>query len=109
MTDMTDISASTVTKLLEEELDKAEPFENFHGITAENVRSFVVAPRQQLVDPDDGDRAPCKVWVAMELPGNALLSWDPFDDSWAIVETLPDASCIITVGGDSLAEVLDGM
>ena len=103
------MTPSTVMKLLDEELAKSEPFENFHGITTENVRSFVVTPRQQLVDPDDGDRSPCQIWVAMELPGNALVAWAPFDESWAIVETLPDASCIITVGGDSLAEVLDGM
>jgi hypothetical protein len=38
---------------VERELGSGEPFENFHGITAANVRSFLVGPTAAWTDPDD--------------------------------------------------------
>ena len=38
------MDSSKVKRLLEEELARDEPFHNSHGITPENVRSFLVEP-----------------------------------------------------------------
>ena len=49
-------SSQDVRALVSRELESGVAFQNFHGLTAANVRSFVVAvPFQVTVDPDDDE------------------------------------------------------
>lgn len=41
-------------------------FENFHGITTQNLSEFLVEPVKVLVDPDDLENDPYAMWIVMQ-------------------------------------------
>jgi hypothetical protein len=89
-------------------------FHNFHGITGENVRAFLVEPYQVLVDPDDGLGSPAEpMWIVLEEhPSYALRRYcvacgandEGYD--WAIVE-YEGAGWVRIVGGETFANALE--
>ncbi len=48
------------------EIAKREEFVNFHGITAENIETFLVTPFQVPVDPDDLETPVRPMWVVLQ-------------------------------------------
>ncbi len=102
--------------MVSRELESGVAFQNFHGLTAANVRSFVVAvPFQVTVDPDDDEGAARPMWVVLQLGATLkdayFIVYDPKSAShpWAVAECTDDDRHIAVVWGDSLANALDSM
>ena len=88
-------------------------FENFHGITPANVRSFLVPPYEATVDPDDCENAPRPMWVVLQErrdPAEGyVVVFDPSDSSWGVAEQAANQEFLLVVSGSSLQEALRGM
>ncbi len=107
------MDADTVREIVRKEVSKNLPFENFHGITRENLGSFVVEPFAAQVDPDDLETKPREMWIiAQERPGSEegyVVVYDPLEGGWGVAECERDRRYILVIGAESLAEALDGM
>ena len=108
---------SRIQELVEIELRSGGSFTNWHGIAPDRVRRFLVSPYPVFVDPDDNESGPREMWVVLhelggesprERPGYTVV-YDPQDESWGVAERLSLKSYVLVVGGDSLADALDGM
>jgi hypothetical protein len=110
------MNAAAVATLVEEQLAQGEPFTNYHGITSHNLRSFLVAPYQIPVDPDDLETEPRNMWVVLEEPGEGrdrmVVVYDPDGACWGVAERAGDgesAGYTLVLAAKSLAGALDGM
>lgn len=92
-----------------QEIDDLGKFENFHGITKENIRAFLVKPYLVQVDPDDLETEIRDMWVVLSPPSEMLVAFDPQQKIWAVIEPSSDENYIQVVFGASLSEALDGM
>lgn len=97
------------SKLLEAELNRLHGFTNFHGITKENVRDFVVLPYRVRVDPDDLETSERDMWVVLNLAKEALIAIDPLTKNLSLLHSLPSGQYVQVITGAVLSEVLDGM
>lgn len=108
-----ELNSSTVRKLLEDELARGEPFHNWHGITAQNVRAFLVEPFPVLIDPDDLETKTRTMWVVLLECGKAtegyIIVYDPLSETWKVAENLKDDHYRVVVTGPSFAQALNGM
>ena len=95
------------------EIDRRDSFENRHGITPNNLRTFLVEPFEATVDPDDLETQPRPMWLFLQTmhdpKSGYCLAYDPSSSSWAVVEHVSDGTYIQVAAGDSLAEALSGM
>lgn len=98
-----------IKNLVGESLSELDEFNNFHGITKENINSFVVPPYQVIVDPDDLETEKRNMWVVLNPPGNYLIAYDIFHKGWSVIESGSSNEYVQVVVGSSLAEALDGM
>ena len=98
-----------VQKYLNEELDRLGEFSNYHGITKNNLKQFIVKPYKVYVDPDDLETEDRYMWVVLELSKERLIAIDPLEKLWSVLHPLQEGKFIQTIGEDSLAEALDGM
>jgi hypothetical protein len=107
------MDSSEVKKLLEEELSRGEPFNNWHGITPENVRSFLVEPFPVRADSDDLETQTRAMWIVLqERPkptDGFVVVYDPLSKSWNVAEHVKGDDYILVITGPSLAQALDGM
>lgn len=105
--------ADEVRQLVSAQLDAGVDFENFHGITRENVASCLVEPYEILVDPDDLKTAPRLMWVVLHERRVAqegyVVVFDPSDSSWGVAELTGEAAGTLIVSAASLARALAGM
>jgi len=96
-------------------ISELRTIDNLHGITAENLRSFLVDPHEISVDPDDGvaDSPKRAVWVVLEerprSGGGYVVVFDPSDDSWGVAERAPAGDWVLVAGADSLEQALNSM
>lgn len=98
-----------VNLLLNEELNRLDEFDNYHGITKDNLNKFLIDPYQVLVDPDDLETDERNMWVVLKLSEQSLVAIDPLDKSWSVLHPLQKGKFIKTIGEETLAEALDGM
>lgn len=109
----TQMNISTVKQLLEEELARGEPFDNWHGITSENVRLYLVEPFPVRTDPDDLKTQPRTMWVVLQEYRNPtdgyVVVYDPLSKTWKVAEHVKGEDYIAVITGQSLAQALDGM
>ena len=107
------MDSSTLKKLVEDELARANSFINFHGITQENVRFFLVEPFAVRTDPDDLETEPRDMWVVLQehyKPTKGyVVVYDHFSEAWGIAEHVPGGDYILVASAPSLAEALSGM
>jgi hypothetical protein len=107
------MDSSKVRALVESELARGEPFSNFHGITPDNVRSFLVEPFIIRTDPDDLETLPRDMWVVLQECGapteGYVVVYDPLKQTWGVAEHVRGADYILIAGASSLAEALEGM
>jgi hypothetical protein len=107
------MDSSEVKKLLEEELARGEPFNNWHGITSENVRSCLVEPFPVRTDPDDLETQPRTMWVVLQEHRDPrdgyVVVYDPLSTEWIVAEHVKGDDYIAVIAGSSLAQALDGM
>ena len=107
--------AAAVRGAVQDEVDKGEDFSNVHGITGDNLESFLVEPFEILIDPDDLETAVRPMWVVLQEHGDPscghVIVYDP---------SAPGSRCgvavnarrdeyVLVVGANSLAEALNGM
>jgi hypothetical protein len=106
-------NSSTVKRLLEDELARGEPFHNWHGITSENIRSFLVEPFAVWTDPDDLETRFRAMWVVLQecrKPTEGyVIVYDPLSKSWNVAEHVKGGDYIVVITGPSLARALEGM
>lgn len=107
------MDSSKVKRLLEEELARDEPFHNSHGITPENVRSFLVEPFAVRTDADDLETQPRAMWIVLQerrKPTDGyVVVYDPLSKTWKVAEHVKGDDYIAVITGKSLARALDGM
>ena len=110
---MSGLDAGAVGRILAAELGRLAPFKNFHGITPDNLQSFLVSPYALTVDPDDLETAPRKMWVVLEeRPGvnsGYFVVYDPLGSTWGVAERSTGNNHVLVCGAASLAEALDSM
>src|SRR5437899_7165223 len=109
----TNVDSSEVKKLLEEELARDEPFNNWHGITPENIRSCLVEPFPVRTDPDDHETQPRPMWVVFQehrdpIDGYVVV-YDPLSTKWIVAEHVKGDHYVAVIAGASLAQAPDGM
>ena len=103
------MNSQKIKKLVYEQISSAIEFKNFHGVTKDNISTFLVEPYSVLVDPDDLETEERKMWVTLQPPGELLIAFDPLKESWAVIESLNNNKFLQVVSGETLAEALDGM
>lgn len=108
------MTVSEVIAKVEEELRRGISFANSHGITVENLRTFLVDPYEVVVDPDDLETATRTMWVVLhECPSSPregyLVTYDPLRSSWSVVERGRSDEFIQVVGAETLAAALEAM
>lgn len=111
------MNSRDVKLIVDEELERSDFLWNYHGITRENITSFLVEPYEVIVDPDDLETPPRPMWVVLhEYPGAAdpgyLVVYDPNDPDgpdWGIAERYPNGGYVLNIGAGSLTDALNGM
>ncbi len=102
-----------IKTLVQKELERGEAFTNFHGITSENIRSFLIEPFLVRVDPDDLETQPREMWVVLQernTPTDGyVIVFDPTTKRWGVAEHVDDGNYILVIGAVSMARVLSGM
>jgi len=93
--------------------ENPSPFNNFHGITRENLDSYLVKPFAVRVDSDDIETNPREMWIIAQERSRPedgyVVVHDPLEGGWGIAEYESDGRYILVVGAESLADALDGM
>ena len=107
------MDSSTIKKLVDDELARAESFTNFHGITADNLRSFLVEPFMARTDPDDLETPPRDMWIVLQESSapteGYVVVYDAVTKRWGVAEHNGDTGYTLIVSAPSLAEALSGM
>ena len=89
------------------------PFKNFHGITRDNLESFLVEPFSIRVDPDDLESDPRDMWVVLQQgphpESGYVVIYDPLNQGWGVAEHQDSREYTLVVGAESLAGALDSM
>ncbi len=98
-----------VKKLLNTELSSLDTFKNYHGVTRENLKQFIVSPYKVLVDPDDQETEERYMWVVLKVSEQSLIAIDPLEKLWLVLNPLQGGRFIQTICEETLAEALDGM
>lgn len=104
-----------IKRVLETEVTTISSFENFHGITQDNLRKFLVDPYQVLVLPDDGGETETRhMWVVLQEfkdpEKGYLIAYDPLTRQWELIEKLQEKGEYLDVlGADTLADALTSM
>lgn len=58
--------SASIRQVVDAEIGKRDEFMNLHGITVDNVESFLVAPFKVPVDPDDLETQVRPMWVVLQ-------------------------------------------
>ena len=107
------MDSSTIKKLVEDELARADSFTSSHGITPANLRFFLVEPFAVRTDPDDSETQPRDMWVVLqERPAPTdgyVVIYDPATRDWGVAEHAGDGDYTLVVSASSLAQALSGM
>jgi hypothetical protein len=107
------MDSTIVKKLVEGQLARGETFINFHGITPDNVRSFLVEPFSVRADPDDLGTTPRDVWVVLQECHPAtegfVIVYNPHTGNWAVGEHVRGGEYILSNSSRSLAEAIGNM
>lgn len=103
--------SAAITTLVEAEIRRGDAFDNTHGITAANIREFLVEPFTVSVDPDDLETAPRSMWVVLQERHRSgyVVVHDPATSGWAVAERIHDGTYRAVVWGRTLANALEGM
>ena len=105
---------SEVKLKLKKELVNPNSYNNWHGITEQNINNFIVEPFAVSVDPDDLETENRMMWVVLQMKANLkegyAIAFDPLQEAWSVIEyTGTENNFIQVVAGESLAEALDSM
>ena len=105
---------SKVREILEVELSKYAPFENWHGITKENINKFLVKPTAVTVDPDDLETSKRKMWVVLQTENDIKkgysIAYDFWQQHWAVIAYTGKANEFVQITAEpTLAEALGSM
>lgn len=102
-----------VKNAVAEQIQAGLAFRNLHGITPENVQSFLVEPYLVTVDPDDLESEPRSMWVVLhERPhprDGYVVVFDPHDACWGVAEFSKGPVLTLVVSAPNLAEALSAM
>ena len=107
------MDSSSIKSLVEHELQREQPYVNYHGISPTNIRSFLVEPFTVRTDPDDIETQPRDMWVVLQERGTPtegyVIVYDPLKKIWGVAEHTGNNRYILVVSAPSLSEALDGM
>jgi hypothetical protein len=103
-----------IETMLTEEFSKQETFDNWHGITRTNIKSFLVEPYRVTVISEVDGSDPREMWIVLseykDESAGYLIAYCPSEQEWRLVEKLNDGRYLSDVAGDkSLAVILDYM
>jgi hypothetical protein len=107
------MNAHDIKKVVEQELQRNEPFDGSHGITQQNLRDFLVDPFAVRIDPDDAKSPPREMWVVLQegrTPDDGyVVIYDPATKSWGFAERIGGRDYSLVCRADSLATALSSM
>jgi hypothetical protein len=106
--------ASAIREGVRVELAKRDHFSNFHGITPDNLDSFLVEPFEAIVDPDDLETEAHPMWVVLQLSANPtdgyVVVYDPTAlQQWGVAEHMQGDEYVLVIAAASLADALNGL
>jgi hypothetical protein len=109
------MTRTEIRALLAEELGKDEAFDNWHGITRDNLQNHLVEPFLVTASVDEGGHTDTEeMWVvlrerAAEASGY-LIAYCPSSREWCLVERLENGVYLCDTAGEaSLAAALSSM
>jgi hypothetical protein len=108
------MNAHEIKRKVDEELGREERFTHWHGITRENIVSFLVEPYKVTVDPNDIESATRPMWVVLHENPKApekgyVVVFDPRDSTWGIAKHGGGANFLLVESTATLALALDSM
>ncbi len=107
------MNATQIKDIVTNELGRPQQFSNFHGITKNNVSSFIVEPLAVLVDPDDLESSLRQMWIVLQLNSDPttgyVVVYDSSTNSWGVAEYTQNGEYILVISADSLAGALNEM
>ncbi len=107
------MTPNDIKQLVSSQLQAGLTFENFHGITPQNLHSFLVEPYEVVVDPDDLESSPRPMWVVLHESRQPrqgyVVVFDPQESSWGIAEFTEKPVLNLVVSASSLPEALSSM
>ncbi len=103
-----------IENILTGELSKQEEFDNWHGITRTNIKSFLVEPYPVTVISEMDGSNPREMWIVLseckDESAGYLIAYCPSEQEWRLVEKLNDGRYLSDIEGDkALAVILDSM
>ncbi len=103
-----------IQSVLTRELEKRDRFENWHGITAENLTAHLVEPYSVTVVADGDGTDPTVMWIVLrellDESAGYLIAYCPSQKEWCLVERLGYGTYLCDTAGDkSLADALSNM
>jgi hypothetical protein len=102
-----------VKNILDQEIKQLNDFVNYHGITLENLRCFLVEPFEISVDSDDSETSPRYMWVVLQeykdVKRGYSIVFDPYNNDWGISEHISNDEYVLVIGAETLKDALEGM
>lgn len=102
-----------IKQMVQQELERNEPFDNSHGITHHNLHEFLVEPFLVRVDPDDNKSPSREMWVVLQearTPADGyVVVYDPSTQSWGFADQVSGKNYTLVCSADSLATALNSM
>lgn len=106
------MNADDISRLVQKELQKGEVVNNNHGITAANLKQFLVSPFAVTVDPDDLETTPRLMWVVLQELKDPkqgyVIVYDAHNSTWGVAEH-QKSGFVLIVSADSFIIALDSM
>lgn len=108
------MNAEEVSEIVKYELEKAEDFNNSHGISKDNLKNFLIKPTSIQCDPDDEKSPERQMWAVLSLSSklgeDKAVIFDPKENLWGVAEKIKAANkWVLVIAGESIAEALEGM
>ncbi len=103
------MNVAKIKQLVQEQLANIGSFDNFHGLTKENLSSFLVDPYAVYVEPDDLETTKREMWVVLSVTSELFVAYDPLQNHWSIIEPYKNNGFVQVVSGETMVEVLNGM
>ena len=102
-----------IQRVVQQELQRNEPFDSSHGITRQNLHEFLVEPFAVRIDPDDTKSPPREMWVVLQQSRRPedgyVVIYDPTTQSWGFAERGSGRDYTLVCRADSLATALSSM
>ena len=84
-----ELDAREVRAIVERQIAGGLGFDDFHGLTPENLREFLVVPHAVAITSDDEESSPKLMWAVLAQRPETPLVLQPSDRGWVVARRAP--------------------